>query len=53
MSRNRNYKRFLEGKNSMFDAHKHNNRKTNKGRWNQYVPLENGKTKRIQHITHY
>ena len=52
MSENRSHKRFFEGINSMFYARKHNNRKTTKGRLNQYVPLENGKTKLIRHITH-
>ena len=46
MKMNRRMRRYY--KTGKANQHPHNNRKTTNGRYNQYVQLENGKTKLIQ-----
>ena len=57
MSHLRNLRRFADGHNSMFDGRKHNNRKSTRGRVNQYIDIkdkETGKqTRRQKLIRHY
>lgn len=55
MSSKRRLKRFHEGKNSLYDEHKHNNRKATPGRKIQCINLKDedgsytGRTRFIRH----
>ena len=55
MSSKRRLKRFREGKNSLYDEHKHNNRKATPGRKIQCINLKDedgnyiGRTRFIRH----
>ena len=56
MSSKRRLKRFREGKNSLYDAHKHNSRKATLGRKIQRINLKDedgnytGRTRFVRHL---